>query len=79
MRALSNTLKQVIFSVQAVSSLQKSVEILESVLDPDHPSVADSLHHLASVYAQWGKLSPAEDLYRCVATTGEETGNSFTV
>ena len=49
---------------QAVFSLQKSLEIQETALDPDHPAVANSLHYLASVYAQWGKLTTAESLYK---------------
>jgi len=49
---------------EAVSSLQKSLEISETHLDPDHPDVADSLHHLACVYVQWGKPSTAQPLFR---------------
>ena len=41
---------------QAAPLLQRSLEIRETVLDPDHPLVAQSLHHLAGLNAQWGKF-----------------------
>lgn len=51
-------------SVQAVAPLQRSLEIRETALDPDHPSVACSLHQLAAVYVQWKKYGNAEQLYK---------------
>lgn len=50
--------------VQAVAPLQRSLEIRETALDPDHPSVARSLHQLAGVYVQWKKYGNAEQLYK---------------
>ncbi|XP_070582462.1 nephrocystin-3 [Erythrolamprus reginae] len=49
---------------QAVAPLQRSLEIRETALDPDHPTVAQSLHQLASVYVQWKKYGNAEQLYK---------------
>lgn len=49
---------------QAVVPLQRSLEIRETALDPDHPRVAQSLHQLASVYVQWKKFGNAEQLYK---------------
>ena len=49
---------------QAVAPLQRSLEIRETALDPDHPSVARSLHQLAGVYVHWRKYEGAEQLYR---------------
>ncbi|KAM9827493.1 nephrocystin-3 [Neosynchiropus ocellatus] len=49
---------------QAVAPLQRSLEIRETALDPDHPSVARSLHQLAGVYVQWKKYGNAEQLYK---------------
>ncbi|KAJ8376758.1 hypothetical protein SKAU_G00073380 [Synaphobranchus kaupii] len=49
---------------QAVAPLQRSLEIRETALDPDHPSVARSLHQLAGVYVQWRKFGNAEQLYK---------------
>lgn len=45
-------------------ALQRSLEIRETGLDPDHPAVARSLHQLAGLHAQWGKVSTAETLYK---------------
>ncbi|MEQ2176323.1 hypothetical protein GOODEAATRI_026755 [Goodea atripinnis] len=42
----------------------RSLEIRETALDPDHPSVARSLHQLAGVYVQWKKYGNAEQLYK---------------
>ena len=50
--------------MQALALLQRSLEIRETSLDPDHPSVARSLHQIADLHAQQGKLSTAENLYR---------------
>lgn len=50
--------------LQAVAPLQRSLEIRETALDPDHPSVARSLHQLAGVYVQWKKYGNAEQLYK---------------
>ena len=41
---------------QAAPLLQRALEIRETVLDPDHPLVAQSLHHLADLNALWGKF-----------------------
>ncbi|KAM4689632.1 nephrocystin-3 [Discoglossus pictus] len=49
---------------QAVTPLQRSLEIRETALDPDHPSVAQSLHQLAGVYVQSKKFGNAEQLYK---------------
>uniref|UniRef100_A0A3B4TS01 Nephrocystin-3 n=1 Tax=Seriola dumerili TaxID=41447 RepID=A0A3B4TS01_SERDU len=49
---------------KAVAPLQRSLEIRETALDPDHPSVARSLHQLAGVYVQWKKYGNAEQLYK---------------
>ncbi|XP_071149515.1 nephrocystin-3-like [Mytilus edulis] len=49
---------------QAVSALQKALEIRETTLHPDHPIVARTHHILAGLYAQWGKFSTAEDFYK---------------
>ncbi|XP_040209039.1 nephrocystin-3 [Rana temporaria] len=49
---------------QAVIPLQRSLEIRETALDPDHPSVAQSLHQLAGVYVQSKKFGNAEQLYK---------------
>ncbi|CAL8292306.1 unnamed protein product [Lota lota] len=49
---------------QAVAPLQRSLEIRETALDPDHPSVARSLHQLAAVYVHWRKYEGAEQLYK---------------
>ncbi|ETE57671.1 Nephrocystin-3, partial [Ophiophagus hannah] len=51
-------------SSQAIVPLQRSLEIRETALDPDHPRVAQSLHQLASVYVQWKKYGNAEQLYK---------------
>lgn len=44
--------------------MQRSLEIRETALDPDHPSVAQSLHQLAGVYVHWRKFGNAEQLYK---------------
>lgn len=49
---------------QAVSALQKALEIRETTLHPDHPIVARTHHILAGLYAQWGKFSTSEDFYK---------------
>ncbi|XP_023932198.1 nephrocystin-3-like [Lingula anatina] len=48
---------------QALTPLQRALEIREGA-DPDHPSVAQSLHHLAGLHGQWGKYATAEALYK---------------
>ncbi|XP_077974525.1 nephrocystin-3-like [Styela clava] len=48
----------------AVTCIQRSMEIRESELDPDHPFVADSLHYLATVYIKWKKYAMAEPLLK---------------
>lgn len=53
-------------TAQALTPLQRALEIRESALDPDHPSVGQSLHQVAGLYAQQAKLTTAENLYRQV-------------
>ena len=50
--------------LQALTPLQRALEIRETALDPDHPSVAQSLHQLAGLHAQQAKFSVAEALYK---------------
>ncbi|KAL2085959.1 hypothetical protein ACEWY4_019279 [Coilia grayii] len=57
-------LKDLGLLTQAVSPLQRSLEIRETALDPDHPSVAQSLHQLAGIYVLWRKFGNAEQLYK---------------
>ncbi|TMS16188.1 Nephrocystin-3 [Larimichthys crocea] len=61
---LGRFLKDLGLPSQAVAPLQRSLEIRETALDPDHPSVAHSLHQLAGVYVQWKKYGNAEQLYK---------------
>ncbi|XP_036862009.2 nephrocystin-3 isoform X1 [Manis javanica] len=61
---LGRFLKDLGLLSQAVVPLQRSLEIRETALDPDHPRVARSLHQLASVYVQWKKFGNAEQLYK---------------
>ncbi|KAK1173639.1 nephrocystin-3 isoform X2 [Acipenser oxyrinchus oxyrinchus] len=61
---LGRFLKDLGLLSQAVAPLQRSLEIRETALDPDHPSVAHSLHQLAGVYVQWKKFGNAEQLYK---------------
>ncbi|XP_061522142.1 nephrocystin-3-like isoform X2 [Phycodurus eques] len=61
---LGRFLKDLGLPSQAVAPLQRSLEIRETALDPDHPSVARSLHQLAAIYVQWKKYSNAEQLYK---------------
>ncbi|KAM9775492.1 nephrocystin-3 isoform 2-T3 [Syngnathus typhle] len=61
---LGRFLKDLGLPSQAVGPLQRSLEIRETALDPDHPSVARSLHQLAAVYVQWKKYGNAEQLYK---------------
>ncbi|XP_035299800.1 nephrocystin-3 isoform X3 [Cricetulus griseus] len=61
---LGRFLKDLGLLSQAVVPLQRSLEIRETALDPDHPRVAQSLHQLASVYVQWKKFADAEQLYK---------------
>uniref|UniRef100_A0A3Q2CAM0 Nephrocystin-3 n=1 Tax=Cyprinodon variegatus TaxID=28743 RepID=A0A3Q2CAM0_CYPVA len=61
---LGRFLKDLGLPSQAVAPLQRSLEIRETALDPDHPSVARSLHQLAGVYVQWKKYGNAEQLYK---------------
>ena len=51
---------------QALTPLQRALEIRETALDPDHPSVAQSLHQLAGLHAQQAKFVTAEALYKQV-------------
>ncbi|KAJ6661992.1 hypothetical protein lerEdw1_012839 [Lerista edwardsae] len=61
---LGRFLKDLGLLSQAVVPLQRSLEIRETALDPDHPRVAQSLHQLAGVYVQWKKFGNAEQLYK---------------
>ncbi|XP_076826338.1 nephrocystin-3 isoform X2 [Brachyhypopomus gauderio] len=61
---LGRFLKDLGLLSQAVGPLQRSLEIRETALDPDHPSVARSLHQLAGVYVLWRKFGNAEQLYK---------------
>ncbi|KAM6224830.1 nephrocystin-3 [Rhynchocyon petersi] len=61
---LGRFLKDLGLLSQAVVPLQRSLELRETALDPDHPRVAQSLHQLASVYVQWKKFANAEQLYK---------------
>ncbi|XP_043825181.1 nephrocystin-3 isoform X1 [Dromiciops gliroides] len=61
---LGQFLKDLGLLSQAIVPLQRSLEIRETALDPDHPRVAQSLHQLASVYVQWKKFGNAEQLYK---------------
>ncbi|XP_019364397.1 PREDICTED: nephrocystin-3 isoform X2 [Gavialis gangeticus] len=61
---LGRFLKDLGLLSQAVAPLQRSLEIRETALDPDHPRVAQSLHQLAGVYMQWKKFGNAEPLYK---------------
>jgi len=49
---------------QALTALQRALEVRETALDPDHPLVAHSLHQLAGLHAHWNKFSTAEALYK---------------
>ncbi|XP_029445176.1 nephrocystin-3 isoform X2 [Rhinatrema bivittatum] len=61
---LGRFLKDLGLLSQAVAPLQRSLEIRETALDPDHPSVAQSLHQLAGVNVQSKKFGNAEQLYK---------------
>ncbi|NXD08707.1 NPHP3 protein, partial [Nothocercus nigrocapillus] len=61
---LGRFLKDLGLLSQAVAPLQRSLEIRETALDPDHPRVAQSLHQLGGVYVQWKKFGNAEQLYK---------------
>jgi len=49
---------------QALAAHQRSLEVRETCLDPDDPSIAGNLQLLAGLHAQSGKLMTAEMLYR---------------
>ncbi|XP_060562366.1 nephrocystin-3-like [Ruditapes philippinarum] len=49
---------------QALSALQRALEVRETALDPDHPIVAHSLHQLANLHAHWNKYPTAEALFK---------------
>nr|XP_003222256.1 PREDICTED: nephrocystin-3 [Anolis carolinensis] len=61
---LGRFLKDLGLLSQSIAPLQRSLEIRETALDPDHPRVAQSLHQLAGVYMQWKKFGNAEQLYK---------------
>ncbi|XP_078055420.1 nephrocystin-3 isoform X2 [Mustelus asterias] len=73
---LGRFLKDLGLLSQAVAPLQRSLEIRESALDPDHPSVAQSLHQLAGVYVQWKKFGNAEQLYKQALEISENAHGS---
>ncbi|CAH1790232.1 unnamed protein product [Owenia fusiformis] len=62
--ALGRFLRDLGLLAQASTPLQRALEVRETALDPDHPSVAQSLHQLAGLHAQWNKFSTAEALYK---------------
>jgi nephrocystin-3 len=62
--ALGRFLRDIGLLNQAVHPFQHALELRETALDPDHPKVAQSLHQLAGLHAQWGKFSTAEALYK---------------
>ncbi|NDY74971.1 tetratricopeptide repeat protein, partial [Desulfobacter hydrogenophilus] len=43
---------------------QRALKIRETVLGPDHPSVATTLNNLAGLYESQGKYEEAEPLYQ---------------
>jgi len=49
---------------QALRPLERSLEIRESSLDPDDPSIGQSFHQLGGLYTQWKKFSTAETMYK---------------
>lgn len=57
---------------EAVTPLQRSFELRETSLDPDHPMIARSLHHLAVLHERQGKLMTAEALYKQALEIYEE-------
>jgi nephrocystin-3 len=62
--ALGRYLRDLGLLSEALAPLQRALEIRETALDPDHPSVAQSLHQVAGLHAQQGKFSAAEALYK---------------
>lgn len=62
--ALGRYLRDLGLLNEALAPLQRALEIRETALDPDHPSVAQSLHQVAGLHAQQGKFSTAEALYK---------------
>ena len=56
--------------LQALAPLQRALEIRETALDPDDPSVARSLHRLGDLHFAQNKPSTAEALYKQVAGVG---------
>ena len=50
--------------MQSLTPFQRALEIRETALDPDHPSVAQTLHQVAGVHAQQSRFSAAEALYK---------------
>lgn len=49
---------------EALNPLQRSLELRETSLDPDHPVIARSLHFLALLHERQSKLTTAEPLYK---------------
>ncbi|XP_068751534.1 nephrocystin-3-like [Montipora capricornis] len=58
---------------QAAPLLQRGLEIRETILDPDHPLVAQSLHHLACLNAHWRKFTAAEAFFKQALEIKENT------
>src|SRR6266540_4224757 len=49
---------------EALQLVERSLEIRERLLGPDHPDVADSLNNLASIYYNQGDFPKADLLFR---------------
>eukprot|EP00794_Sanderia_malayensis_P004721 gene4721-5344_t len=49
---------------QALRPLERSLELKESSLDPDHPSIGQSFHLLGGLYMHWKKYSTAETMFK---------------
>ncbi|KAK2146989.1 hypothetical protein LSH36_575g02042 [Paralvinella palmiformis] len=62
--ALGRYLRDLAMLNEALMPLQRALEIREATLDPDHPSVAQSLHQVAGIHAQQSKFTTAELLYK---------------
>ncbi|XP_070569543.1 nephrocystin-3-like [Ptychodera flava] len=60
---LGRFLKDLALLKEAMTPLQKALEIYES-LDPDQPCVAGALYQLAGLHGQWNKFATAEALYK---------------
>ncbi|XP_065062371.1 nephrocystin-3-like isoform X1 [Rhopilema esculentum] len=61
---LGNFLRELGLLSQALRPLERSLELRESSLDPDDPSIGQSFHHLGGLYTQWKKFSTAETMFK---------------